>query len=594
MEEVHGHERFSLPVKKNKKALNRVGTAEDRITAPMNSSSIQRTENFKLRVLDLAAKRKTDTIRRKSAMKSKLKENHWPAQRPKSSLIKDNREKSDHLHSLADSHMRTSGIKLINDETKKGSGDIKPKKKHHIASINKKAAWVNSEVKERVTQKAREEAKSPSSVQKKPLNLSKISRPMTLTRLEVPKEFGPERLNKHKLKQSSPQPNQSSPKPKRKESEPEAPRPPLPGRFDKREMSSNHWIYNLFLHVVSTVTLQRGKISFTVTKGNNSELVRRIIAQRLFVEPSTIVSTSQIVWTPYYCQNAHSSTIALAHKFSLRILADIPYFAGISIKPISLLTELTNSKLFKFSPQLALSAFESLVKKSKVASVISDSISISNHIRGMKVIARKANLARLLEAKPGVIPKTAILNSDTFVQDLDKLQGLELPLIVKPGEFTNRGKGICMAYSLQEAVAQATDMLTTGNKKISNVVVQSYIRNPLLFKGRKFDIRCYALVVKLYGRVNVFWYQTGYIRTSSYLYSLDDKDNLKVHLTNEAVQVTDKSTFGKFEPGNKIYYPEICEYFSEHLSFLAKNSTFEDFVIPEMRVVRFSRSEEYW
>jgi hypothetical protein len=527
-------------------------------------------------------------------MKTKLKENIWPAQRPKSSLIKETRDKTDQMHSLAESQMRTSGPRIFNEENKKGSGEIKPKKKHHIASINKKAAWVNSEVKERVTQtqKIREEAKSPTSATKKPLNTSKVSRPMTLTRLEVPKEFGPERLSKHKLKQSSPKPENSPPRPRPKEPELEVQRLPAPSRFDRREMSSNYWIYNLFLHVVSSVAVPRGKISCTVSKGNNSELVKRIIAQRLFIEPSTIVSTSQVVWTPYYCQNAHSSTIALAHKFSLRILADIPYFASISIKPISLLNELTKTKLFKFTPQLALSAFESLNKKSRVASVISDSISIANHIRGMKVIARKANLARLLEGRPGVIPKTAILSSDSFAQDLDKLQALELPLIVKPGEFTNRGKGICMAYSLQEAVVQAKDMLSTGNKKISNVVVQSYIREPLLFKGRKFDIRCYALVVKLYGRANVFWYESGYIRTSSYLYSLEDKDNLKVHLTNEAVQVTDKSTFGKFEPGNKIYYPEIGEYFSQHQAFLAKQATFEDFVVPEMRVDSISRSAE--
>ena len=594
MEEVHGPERFNLPVKKSKKGMHRVGTAEERGSVPMSNTSMVRAETAKLKVLDLAAKRKTDTIRRKSAMKTKVKDNIWPAQRPKSSLIKDNREKVDLTNSLAESHMRTSAMRTINEETKKASGDIKQKKKHHIATINKKAAWINSEVKEKVTLKLREEAKSPTPVSKKPLNLTKIARPLTVARLEVPKEYAPERLSKPKFKQSSPKPKQPSPKTKPREPEIEQPKPAVPSRFDRREMSNQYWVYNLFLHVVSTVTVPRGKISFTVTKGNNSELVKRIVGQRLFVEPSTIVSTSQIVWTPYYCQNAHSSTISLAHKFSLRILMDIPYFAGISIKPISLLNELNKARLFKFSPQLGLSAFESLIKKYKVASVISDSISISNHIKGMKVIARKANLARLLEGKPGVIPKTAILSSDSFVQDLDKLEGLELPWIVKPGEFTNRGKGICMAYSLQEAVAQAKDMLTTGNKKISNVVVQSYIREPLLFQGRKFDIRCYALVVKLYGRVNVFWYESGYIRTSSYLYSLEDKDNLKVHLTNEAVQVTDKSTFGKFEPGNKIYYKEISEYFSTHKAFLAKNATFQDCIVPEMRVDCLSRSAESW
>ena len=73
------------------------------------------------------------------------------------------------------------------------------------------------------------------------------------------------------------------------------------------------------------------------------------------------------------------------------------------------------------------------------------------------------------------------------------------------------------------------------------MIVQYYISKPLLYKNRKFDIRCYGLVVRLTSKILFFWYMDGYARTSSFEYSLSNKSNLMVHLTNEAVQVKGKN-----------------------------------------------------
>ena len=67
--------------------------------------------------------------------------------------------------------------------------------------------------------------------------------------------------------------------------------------------------------------------------------------------------------------------------------------------------------------------------------------------------------------------------------------------------------------------------------------------NPLLYKGRKFDMRCYGLVVQAGQTICYYWYGKGYARTSSYLYDILVKDNIKVHLTNEAVQVKGTDLF---------------------------------------------------
>lgn len=46
-------------------------------------------------------------------------------------------------------------------------------------------------------------------------------------------------------------------------------------------------------------------------------------------------------------------------------------------------------------------------------------------------------------------------------------------------------------------------------------VIQSYIEKPLLYNGRKFDIRHFILISSINGNIKAYWYKEGYIRTSS-------------------------------------------------------------------------------
>ena len=85
--------------------------------------------------------------------------------------------------------------------------------------------------------------------------------------------------------------------------------------------------------------------------------------------------------------------------------------------------------------------------------------------------------------------------------------------IVKPGENTNRGSGIQVCRDLQ-AIRDIVKN-TTINGKNRSYIVQKYIEKPLLFKGRKFDIRCYSLITSVNGNLQGYWYSDGYLRTSS-------------------------------------------------------------------------------
>lgn len=84
-------------------------------------------------------------------------------------------------------------------------------------------------------------------------------------------------------------------------------------------------------------------------------------------------------------------------------------------------------------------------------------------------------------------------------------------------------------------------------------IIQKYIEKPLLFKGRKFDIRHYLLITCINGCFKAYWYPEGYIRTSSSAFTLKRGGDLFVHLTNDAIQKNSEE-YGKYEKGNKISY----------------------------------------
>ena len=52
-----------------------------------------------------------------------------------------------------------------------------------------------------------------------------------------------------------------------------------------------------------------------------------------------------------------------------------------------------------------------------------------------------------------------------------------------------------------------------------------------------------------------YWYQVGYIRTTSYEYTVKNSFT-SVHLTNDAVQ-KHLPDYGRYEKGNKISYDDL-------------------------------------
>lgn len=97
--------------------------------------------------------------------------------------------------------------------------------------------------------------------------------------------------------------------------------------------------------------------------------------------------------------------------------------------------------------------------------------------------------------------------------------------IVKPGELSNRGNGITVIEDVHELVSILKKKEIHPNGSLKTYIVQAYLDRPLLYNKRKFDLRHYMLVTTLYGKMRAYWYNEGYVRTSSYRFDLDDLGN---------------------------------------------------------------------
>jgi tubulin---tyrosine ligase len=96
-----------------------------------------------------------------------------------------------------------------------------------------------------------------------------------------------------------------------------------------------------------------------------------------------------------------------------------------------------------------------------------------------------------------------------------------------------------------------------GNSQ-KTFILQKYIEAPALYKNRKFDIRCFALISSINGHLKGYNYLDGYLRTSGREFNLKNL-NKYIHLTNDAVQKQSED-YGKFEFGNKVSFSEYQQY----------------------------------
>jgi tubulin monoglycylase TTLL3/8 len=91
------------------------------------------------------------------------------------------------------------------------------------------------------------------------------------------------------------------------------------------------------------------------------------------------------------------------------------------------------------------------------------------------------------------------------------MNGKENIWIVKPSGLS-RGRGIQLFNSYAEIMHHV-------NTRDFSWVIQKYMENPLLYKGKKLDIRQWVLVTN-WNPLTIWFYQECYIRVSTAAYTL--------------------------------------------------------------------------
>ena len=106
------------------------------------------------------------------------------------------------------------------------------------------------------------------------------------------------------------------------------------------------------------------------------------------------------------------------------------------------------------------------------------------------------------------------------------------------------------------SVLQSTTQL--NQIKCNQFIIQKYIEDPMLIKGRKFDIRVWVLITH---NLDCYFFKEGYIRTSSKEYNTESTgfDDEFVHLTNNAIQKNCPG-YGQHEDGNQLSFSQFQEY----------------------------------
>ena len=92
----------------------------------------------------------------------------------------------------------------------------------------------------------------------------------------------------------------------------------------------------------------------------------------------------------------------------------------------------------------------------------------------------------------------------------------------------------------------------------SDIIIQKYLDNPLLYKKRKFDIRCFVL---LDSNLNLYYCKEGHLKGSSELYNVENTNKF-IHITNYSFQKK-SSSFAKYEYGNEISYESFKSFLEE-------------------------------
>ena len=372
----------------------------------------------------------------------------------------------------------------------------------------------------------------------------------------------------------------------------------LPLLFEDDSIKLKEFVFDYFLRTLRMsngleLRLNEMKVyKFFVGSGNNSELVVKVIRSRPWWVRTESSREASFVWTSV----KHNKTLKRLPSGQDAQASSIPFSpknkkkSGLSVKKLQELQRqgynsvIKSKSLLFLQPQApldltALKLHNRLLNNKHLVSKKRLFMNLKKYYEG-KGLNPFSTLPLTFHVKNGKTDEKFLSFKAAYKEILETSE--ERLWIVKPGENTNRGKGIKVCSSVEEV----RDIVSCP-KENRTFVIQKYIEQPFLINKRKFDIRCFGLVTSFNGNMQGYFYPEGYIRTASKEFTLKNCNKF-VHLTNDAVQKNSEE-YGKFEPGNKMSYGELQEYLNQECGGLKVD--FEKDINSQIRGIVFETFE---
>ena len=325
---------------------------------------------------------------------------------------------------------------------------------------------------------------------------------------------------------------------------------------------------------------------YSILPGNNGKLVEKVLRTRENWDPieSTQSQYANLIWTPLSCQinfSKHSVSEITQYVNHFENHSELTNKANTFIN-LFRYCEFNDIDLFSFYPltiilssnqdylQTQIEGFKRCYQdipnfiyyysSEKENNIIHNNN--NNLINKYYINYFFVNLSR----KIGSLQKMKIPNTHYIGKNLWVLKRTNL----------NRGRQMKVLSNLDEIIKEINSIFE--EKKPNNLIIQKYIEQPLLYNGRKFDIRIWVLFTYIGkdSKYEVFVFKEGHLKACSDIFNIDS-DNLFIHLTNYSVQKHNKN-FSKVEIGNEISF----QLFQQELNRQNSGKNFKKDIFPEI------------
>ena len=330
---------------------------------------------------------------------------------------------------------------------------------------------------------------------------------------------------------------------------------------------------------------------YSILPGNNGKLVEKVLRIRDNWEmiDTSKSQTPNLLWTPLSCQinfAEHSLSENVQYVNHFEFHSELTNKANTFIN-LFRYCEFNDIDLFSFYPLTIL--------------LSSNQEYLFTQIEGFKKCYQDLpNLINYPEEEDPTTKSNSNINSNSnnnlinkyyinyfnvkLSRKIGSLQKMKIPkthyigknLWILKRTNLNRGRQMKVLSNIDEIVKEINLMFE--EKKPNNLIIQKYIEAPLLYNGRKFDIRIWVLFtyVGKCDKYEVYVFKEGHLKACSDIFNIDS-DNLFIHLTNYSVQKYNKN-FSKVEIGNEISF----QLFQEELNRQKSGKNFKKDIFPEI------------